>query len=139
MRIGVAFHEYAPPPDEPWVHVEMGGGGDDAFAAYRRIVTANEQYTLVMVAVPPGALFPGSPLDVRIFKVPGHNFGFVSSVLNWNGTQLCVLVLAFARDISLRPASWTGLWSLPSGSASVTPTAYSHAPSMPVNPRAVPK
>ena len=86
MRIGIVFHELGPPPSEPELEVEMGGSGDDAFAAYRRICTADEAYTIFMVAAPPDALSPGSELQVLLFKVPGHNFGLVSAVLNWNAT-----------------------------------------------------
>ena len=84
LRIGQRFHDLGPPPMEPGTIVAMGGGAEDAFAAYRRVVTADGEYTEVMVAVPPGELGPDSPLCVRIFDVVGHNFGLVSSVLNWH-------------------------------------------------------
>ena len=95
LRIGLRFHDLGPPLTAPWRTVEMGGGTEDAFAAYRRAVTADEGYTTVMVAVPAGALAVDSELDIALFRVPGHNFGKVSAVLNFN----CIPepVVAFSR------------------------------------------
>ena len=84
LRIGIRFHELGPPPGQPTVTVQMGGGTDDAFAAYRRVTTADGEYTMVMVHCPADALHPGSGADVKLFYVPGHNFGLVSAGLNFN-------------------------------------------------------
>ena len=84
LCIGCRFHELGPPPREPHLRVEMGGGTDDAFAAYRRIVTRDGEYTVIMLYVPRGALGVNSPACVRLFRVPGNNFGLVSAVLNFN-------------------------------------------------------
>ena len=102
LRIGQRFHELGPPPGSPWVVVRMGGGADDAWAAYRRVVTADEEYTVVMVAVPP-AEGSGSEWTVQLFRIPGHPFGLVSAVLNWN----CIPepIVAFARRALAVPVS----------------------------------
>ena len=102
LRVGQRFHELGPPPGSPWVVVRMGGGADDAWAAYRRVVTADEEYTVVMVAVPP-AEGSGSEWTVQLFRIPGHPFGLVSAVLNWN----CIPepIVAFARRALAVPVS----------------------------------
>ena len=60
LRIGIRFHELGPPPGQPTVTVQMGGGTDDAFAAYRRVTTADGEYIMVMVYCPADALHPGT-------------------------------------------------------------------------------
>jgi hypothetical protein len=78
LRIGLRFHELGPPPCEPSVSVLMGGGTDDYFAFYRRVVTADGEYTVVMVAMPR----EDGGFDAVLLRVPGHNFGLTSAVLN---------------------------------------------------------
>ena len=84
LRIGLRFHQLGPPPNQRQVAVCMGGGAEDAFAAYRRAVTADGEYTSVLVACPAGEMYDGSPLMAVAFRVPGHNFGLASAVLNWH-------------------------------------------------------
>eukprot|EP00966_Prymnesium_polylepis_P015203 351547-Prymnesium_polylepis.1 len=55
-----------------------------------------------MVAVPP-AEGSGSEWTVQLFRIPGHPFGLVSAVLNWN----CIPepIVAFARRALAVPVS----------------------------------
>ena len=96
LRIGVRFHELGPPPRDPHVRVNIGTSTNDAFAAYRRCVTCDEEYTVVCVAEPFVHEDNGDP-DYRavFFRVPGHNFGLLSAVLNWNAIP--APVCAFSR------------------------------------------
>lgn len=80
LRIGMRFHELGVPPDGVTRVVAMGGGSDDAFAAYRRVPTADLAFTVVMVPAP----VDGGGWEARCFCVPGHNFGLTSAVLNFN-------------------------------------------------------
>jgi len=81
LRIGLRFHELGPPPLAPSVPVTMGGGTDDKFAASRAVPTLHPGYTTVMVARPASAAAGG--WDECFFRVPGHNFGLASAVLNF--------------------------------------------------------
>lgn len=81
LKIGLRFHELGPPPSHPQVRVAMGGGTDDKFAAYRTVVSMHPGYTTVMVARPPSDVCPD--WSECIFRVPGHNFGLASAVLNF--------------------------------------------------------
>jgi len=81
LRIGLRFHELGPPPSAPMIAVRMGGGTDDKFAAYRAVVTAHPGYTVVMVAKPPSS--DNGDWTECFFRVPGHNFGLASAVLNF--------------------------------------------------------
>ena len=103
MRIGLRFHELGPPPSQPDVAVEMEGGTDDAFAAYRRVVSSMMGYTTVMVAAPPEALHSGSELCAMIFHVPGFNFGLTSAVLHFN--CLAEMPLIFSRRFFATPCT----------------------------------
>lgn len=80
LRIGLRFHEHGLPPDGVTRSIDMGGGSEDAFAAYRRVPAANPAYTVVMVPSPAA----DGRWEVACFCVPGHNFGLVSAVLNFN-------------------------------------------------------
>lgn len=81
LRIGLRFHELGPPPSAPHLPVIMGGGTDDKFAAYRAVVTLHPGYTVVMVARPPTSA--EGDWSECFFRVPGHNFGLASAVLNF--------------------------------------------------------
>lgn len=76
-----------------------GDGTDDAFAAYRRVTSANPAYTVIMIAVPTP---DGSFVD-KCFCLPCHDFGLTSAVLNFN----CVPepLLCFSRGFFGVPAS----------------------------------
>ena len=52
-------------------------GTEDLEAAYRRIPTSQPQFTVVALRDPVSGV-------LRFFKVPGHNFGLLSAVLNFN-------------------------------------------------------
>mmetsp|Transcript_16082 Transcript_16082/g.36700 ORF Transcript_16082/g.36700 Transcript_16082/m.36700 type:complete len:515 (-) Transcript_16082:104-1648(-) len=97
-RIGIRFHRLGVPPCGRVASVRMGGGTDDAFAAYRRVPTADAGYTVVMLAVPDGDRFVA-----KCFCLPGHNFGLVSSVLNFN----CIPepLVAFSRRYFATPVT----------------------------------
>lgn len=81
IKIGLRFHALGPPPAAPHIKVMMGGGTDDKFAAYRTVVSAHPGYTVVMVAQPPNAQCDA--WSECLFRVPGHNFGLASAVLNF--------------------------------------------------------
>jgi len=81
LRIGLRFHELGPPPSAPLLPVCMGGGTDDKFSAYRAVVTLHPGYTVVMVARPSASVADG--WEECFFRVPGHNFGLASAVLNF--------------------------------------------------------
>jgi len=84
LRIGLRFHSLGPPPSAPSIPVVMGGGTDDKFAAYRAVVTLHPGYTVVMVARPPAAPADNPQAwEICFFRVPGHNFGLASAVLNF--------------------------------------------------------
>ena len=95
LRIGQRFCALGPPPRAPQTPVQMGGGTDDKFAAYRCVVTCDGEYTVVMVAAPARALHPDAPQLVYLFRVPGHNFGLASAVLNFNSVP--EPMVAFSR------------------------------------------
>ena len=96
LLIGCEFHRLGPPPHEQFLAVLMGGGCEDYFAAYRRIVTANGQFTVIMVWDPVSRA-------AVLFRVPGHNFGLQSAVNNF----YCVPepVVRFARRILAVPVT----------------------------------
>ena len=60
----------------------MCHGTDDLRAAYRHVPTAQPEFTLVGVWRPDDSLPTGG--EVVYFEVPGHNFGLVSAVCNFN-------------------------------------------------------
>ena len=102
LRVGQRFLELGPPLCALWLSVRMGAGTYDKFAAYRCVLTRHEEYTVVMVVAPASALYPGSDVCVRLFRVPGHNFGARSAVLNFN--SIPEPMVAFSRRALAVPA-----------------------------------
>lgn len=101
LRVGVRFHALGPPPREPSLSVVMGGGTDDRFAAFRGICSADPAYTVVCVAAPAGVF--GAAAEAVFFRMPGHPFGLVSSVLNFN--SVAELPMIFSRRFFGTPVS----------------------------------
>lgn len=93
LRIGLRFHQLGLPPDDPVHPIQIGGGTDDMFAAYRRIPSLQPAYTAVMVAKPPSDA--SDAWECTVWCVPGHNFGLASAVLNWN--RVPAPICAFSR------------------------------------------
>ena len=57
-------------------------GLDDLFAAYRRAPTSQPQFTIVALWRPDPTLEAGG--EVAYVEVPGHNFGLLAAVVNFN-------------------------------------------------------
>ena len=70
----------------------MEHGLEDLFAAYRRVPTSQPQFTLVALWRPDPTLEAGG--EVVYVEVPGHNFGLVSSVVNFNRAPEAFIAVA---------------------------------------------
>ena len=104
-RIGLRFYVLGRPKRhrKNYRAVRVGGGKDDAWAAYRRVNTEDPGYMVAMVAVPRHGLSPDSEPCVRCVRIPGHAFGITSGVLNFN--VIPAPFVAFSRVVFGVPVS----------------------------------
>jgi hypothetical protein len=80
--------------------LEMSIGFEDLTAAYRFVATSQPQFTVFCVwRFSDGKSTPGP----SFYYVPGHNFGMISSVLNFN--RFPKLMVAMARSLLALPVS----------------------------------
>jgi hypothetical protein len=61
----------------------MEHGLEDLFAAYRRAPTSQPQFTLVALCWRPDPKLDAGG-EVVYIEVPGHNFGLLAAVVNFN-------------------------------------------------------
>ena len=80
--------------------LEMSIGFEDLTAAYRFVATSQPQFTVFCVwRFSDGKSTPGP----AFYYIPGHNFGMVSAVLNFN--RFPMLMVAMARSLLALPVS----------------------------------
>ena len=70
----------------------MEHGLEDLFAAYRRAPTSQPQFTLVALWRPDPKLDTGG--EVVYIEVPGHNFGLLAAVVNFNRAPEAFIAVA---------------------------------------------
>ena len=85
-----AFAERALEAGEPIPMMEHGL--EDLFAAYRRAPTSQPQFTLVALWRPDPKLDTGG--EVVYIEVPGHNFGLLAAVVNFNRAPEAFIAVA---------------------------------------------
>ena len=80
--------------------LEMSIGFEDLTAAYRFVATSQPQFTVFCVwRFSDGKSTPGP----AFYYIPGHNFGMVSAVLNFN--RFPMRMVAMARSLLALPVS----------------------------------
>ena len=89
-KVARAFAERAVEAGKPIPMMEHGL--EDLFAAYRRAPTSQPQFTLVALWRPDPELDAGG--EVVYIEVPGHNFGLLAAVVNFNRAPEAFIAVA---------------------------------------------
>ena len=89
-KVARAFAERAVEAGKPIPMMEHGL--EDLFAAYRRAPTSQPQFTLVALWRPDPKLDAGG--EVVYIEVPGHNFGLLAAVVNFNRAPEAFIAVA---------------------------------------------
>jgi len=89
-KVARAFAERAAEAGQPIPMMEHGL--EDLFAAYRRAPTSQPQFTLVALWRPDPKLDAGG--EVVYIEVPGHNFGLLAAVVNFNRAPEAFIAVA---------------------------------------------